>query len=61
MPAPLEEFFEVQVGHLDRLQVLMTNGDLLVLLVEVFQRDDARSAYQELLELLDVAAVDLDP
>ena len=60
---PCEQLLQVHVRHLDRLQVPQDERRaLLVLLVEVLQRDDAPDAAdQQLLELLDDAAGDLDP
>ena len=54
-PPPLEQLLQVHVRHLDRLQVpQQERRSLLVLLVEVLQRDDAPDAAdQQLLELLD--------
>ena len=54
-PPSLEQLVQVHVRHLDRLQVPKhERRALLVLLEEIFQRDDAPDAAdQQLLELLD--------
>ena len=61
-PASLEQFLQVHVRHLDRLQVAQQEGrSLLILLEEILQRDDAPDAADEqLLELLDDGAGDFD-
>ena len=54
-PPSLEQFLQVHVRHLDRLQVPQDERrSFLLLLVEILQRDDAPDAAdQQFLELLD--------
>ena len=61
-PSSLEQFLQVHVRHLDRLQVpQQERRPLLILLEEILQGDDAPDAAdQQLLELLDDGAGNLD-